>query len=68
MGNQSFGASQSDCPLEETTTIEEISMSQPIVIAIAAPYVTAEKYAEISGMKLGTVEKENQRRKDPPNA
>lgn len=32
-------------------------MSQPLVIAIEAPYVTAKKYAELSGMKEGTVEK-----------
>lgn len=32
-------------------------MSQPLVIAIEAPYVTAKRYAELSGMKEGTIEK-----------
>ncbi len=32
-------------------------MNQPLVIAIEAPYVTAKRYAELSGMKKGTIEK-----------
>ncbi|CAK1712048.1 Excisionase [Vibrio crassostreae] len=40
-------------------------MSQPLVIAIEAPYVTTEKYAELSGMKVGTIEKKLKEGKIP---
>ncbi|OEF17030.1 hypothetical protein [Aliivibrio logei] len=32
-------------------------MSQQVVISVEAPYVTTKRYAELSGMKEGTIEK-----------
>ncbi|MGF1764831.1 excisionase [Aliivibrio kagoshimensis] len=32
-------------------------MSQAIVISVEAPYVTAKRYAELSGMNLNTITK-----------
>ncbi|MUK63276.1 excisionase [Aliivibrio fischeri] len=36
-----------------------------IIIAIAAPYVTTERYAEISGIKPGTIERKISAKKFP---
>lgn len=40
-------------------------MSQPLVIALEAPYVTAKRYAEISGMNLNTIAKKIKEGKIP---
>lgn len=48
------------------TKNEATSMNQStIIIAIAAPYVTTERYAEISGIKPGTIERKISAKKFP---
>ncbi|WP_235693344.1 hypothetical protein [Aliivibrio fischeri] len=48
------------------TKNEAINMDQSTtIIAIAAPYVTTERYAEISGIKPGTIERKISAKKFP---